>query len=187
MGSRTAIVDVLKIINFLTKQAPYKLFFVHLHRVRYICFNPFVMYEQLKLNNQVCFKMYTASRLVMQAYHPLLEPLGLTYPQYLVLLVLWEQDNQLVGDLSRRLLLDTNTLTPLLKRMESNELIVRTRGIADGRQTLISLTKKGQHLEEAAKDIPAAFERRWQGESPDGQQSAAFVDALDAMVENLKK
>lgn len=145
------------------------------------------MYEQLKLDNQVCFKLYTASRLVTQAYRPLLEPLGLTYPQYLVLLVLWEQDNQLVGELSRRLMLDTNTLTPLLKRMENGELIVRTRGIADGRQTLVSLTKKGLHLEEAAKEIPSTFTRRWQGDPSDERQSATLVTALDTLVENLKK
>lgn len=145
------------------------------------------MYEQLKLDNQVCFKLYTASRLVTQAYRPLLEPLGLTYPQYLVLLVLWEQDNQLVGELSRRLMLDTNTLTPLLKRMENGELIVRTRGIADGRQTLVSLTKKGLHLEEAAKEIPSAFTRRWQDDPSDERQSATLVTALDTLVENLKK
>lgn len=112
------------------------------------------MYDQLKLENQPCFRLYTASRIITQAYRPLLEPLGLTYPQYLVMLVLWERDNQFVGDISRRLQLDTNTLTPLLQRMEKDGLVIRTKGIADGRQTLVSLTKKGLHLEEQAKDIP---------------------------------
>ena len=114
-----------------------------------------MMYPQLKLENQPCFKLYAASRLITQAYRPVLEPLGLTYPQYLVMLVLWERDNLLVGEISRRLQLDSNTLTPLLQRMEKEELVIRTKGIADGRQTLVSLTKKGIRLEEQAKDIPA--------------------------------
>jgi DNA-binding MarR family transcriptional regulator len=108
------------------------------------------MHEALKLDNQPCFKIYTAARQIQQAYRPLLEPMGLTYPQYLVMLVLWEQDNRKVSDIGRCLKLDTNTLTPLLKRMEREGLVVRTHGLVDGRQTLISLTKKGQHLEEQA-------------------------------------
>ena len=120
------------------------------------------MYDQLKLENQVCFRLYTASRTLTQAYRPLLEPLGLTYPQYLVMLVLWERDNQLVGDISRRLMLDSNTLTPLLQRMEKEDLVIRTKGIADGRQTLVSLTKRGARLEEQAKDIPAQMVPVWE-------------------------
>ena len=120
------------------------------------------MYDQLKLENQVCFRLYTASRTLTQAYRPLLEPLGLTYPQYLVMLVLWERDNQLVGDISRRLMLDSNTLTPLLQRMEKEGFIIRTKGIADGRQTLVSLTKRGARLEEQAKDIPAQMVPFWE-------------------------
>lgn len=120
------------------------------------------MYDQLKLENQVCFRLYTASRTLTQAYRPLLEPLGLTYPQYLVMLVLWERDNQLVGDISRRLMLDSNTLTPLLQRMEKEDLVIRTKGIADGRQTLVSLTKRGARLEEQAKDIPAQMAPVWE-------------------------
>ncbi len=145
------------------------------------------MYDQLKLDNQVCFRLYTASRLITQAYRPLLEPLGLTYPQYLVMMVLWEQDNQLVGDLCRRLTLDTNTLTPLLQRMEKEGLVIRTRGIADGRQTLVSLTKKGLHLEEQAKDIPSCLAKNWQGAPIDEQQGAAFVATLDAMINSLRE
>lgn len=145
------------------------------------------MYDQLKLDNQVCFRLYTASRLITQAYRPLLEPLGLTYPQYLVMMVLWEQDNQLVGDLCRHLMLDTNTLTPLLQRMEKEGLVIRTRGIADGRQTLVSLTKKGLHLEEQAKDIPSCLAKSWQSAPIDEQQGIAFVAALDAMINSLKE
>ena len=145
------------------------------------------MYEQLKLDNQVCFRLYTASRLVTQAYRPLFEPLGLTYPQYIVLLALWEKDNQLVGELGHRLMLDTNTLTPILQRMERNGLIVRTRGIADGCQTLVSLTRDGVHLEARAKDIPACLTRTWQGEPMSNEQIAGFIGMLDSMINNLKK
>ena len=77
------------------------------------------MKEQLKLENQLCFRLYTASRLITQAYHPLLSRIGLTYPQYLVMMVLWEQDGQPVNDIAKRLYLETNTVTPLLKRMEA--------------------------------------------------------------------
>ena len=144
------------------------------------------MYEHLKLDNQICFKLYTASRLIVQAYRPLLEPLGLTYPQYLVMLALWEHDNLLVGDLCRRLMLDSNTLTPLLQRMEKEGLVIRTRGIADGRQTLVTLTKKGLHLEEAAKEIPARIAQRLRGESECPEEDATLVGALDKMIESLK-
>ena len=89
------------------------------------------MYGQLKLENQLCFRLYAASRLVTQAYHPFLEELGITYPQYLVLLVLWEQDAQPVNDLARRLHLETNTVTPLLQRMEKEGLVTRKRGKED--------------------------------------------------------
>lgn len=144
------------------------------------------MYEHLKLDNQICFKLYTASRLIVQAYRPLLEPIGLTYPQYLVMLALWEHDNLLVGDLCRRLMLDSNTLTPLLQRMEKEGLVIRTRGIADGRQTLVTLTKKGLHLEEAAKEIPARITQRLRGESECPEEDATLVGALDNMIESLK-
>lgn len=144
------------------------------------------MYDQLKLDNQVCFRLYTASRLVTQAYRPLLEPLGLTYPQYIVMLVLWEQDNLLVSDIAHRLVLDTNTVTPLLQRMEREGLLIRTRGIADGRQTLVSLTSKGKHLEEKAKDIPACLTKAWQSQDAEASHSEAFVETLDAMIRILK-
>ena len=145
------------------------------------------MYDQLKLDNQLCFRLYTASRLVTQAYRPLLEPLGLTYPQYLVMMVLWEQDNQLVGDICRRLMLDTNTLTPLLQRMEKEGLVVRTRGIADGRQTLVSLTRKGIHLEEKAKDVPACMASCMKEEPLSAEKARAAVGILDTMIKNLKR
>ena len=104
------------------------------------------MYDQLKLENQLCFRLYTASRLITQAYRPYFEPLGITYPQYLVLLVLWEQDNLPVSEITSRLMLETNTVTPLLQRMEREGLIVRTRGTVDTRQRMVSLTKQRHPL-----------------------------------------
>ena len=118
------------------------------------------MYGQLKLENQLCFRLYAASRLVTQAYHPFLEELGITYPQYLVLLVLWEQDAQPVNDLARRLHLETNTVTPLLQRMEKDGFVTRTRGKDDGRQVIVSLTERGRELEDRAAAIPAAVGSR---------------------------
>ena len=144
------------------------------------------MHEQLKLGNQLCFRLYTVTRLITQAYRPLLEPLGLTYPQYLVMMVLWEQDNQTVSDIGRRLMLDTNTLTPMLQRMEREGLLVRTHGIADGRQTLVSLTKKGIHLEEQAKDIPECMSQNWQGYNLNNDQINSMVSAVDTLIEGLR-
>ena len=144
------------------------------------------MHEQLKLSNQLCFRLYTVTRLITQAYRPLLDPLGLTYPQYLVMMVLWEQDNQTVGDIGRRLMLDTNTLTPMLQRMEREGLLVRTHGISDGRQTLVSLTKKGIHLEEKAKDIPACMSQNWHGDTLSNDQLNSMVTAIDTLINGMR-
>ena len=86
------------------------------------------MHEELRLDKQICFRLYTAARLITQAYTPMLNELGITYPQYLVLMVLWEQDSQPVNDIAHRLLLETNTVTPLLQRMEKLGIVVRKRG-----------------------------------------------------------
>lgn len=144
------------------------------------------MHEQLKLSNQLCFRLYTVTRLITQAYRPLLDPLGLTYPQYLVMMVLWEQDNQTVGDIGRRLMLDTNTLTPMLQRMEREGLLVRTHGISDGRQTLVSLTKKGIHLEEQAKDIPACMSQNWHGDTLSNDQLNSMVTSIDTLINGMR-
>jgi DNA-binding MarR family transcriptional regulator len=144
------------------------------------------MHEQLKLSNQLCFRLYTVTRLITQAYRPLLDPLGLTYPQYLVMMVLWEQDNQTVGDIGRRLMLDTNTLTPMLQRMEREGLLVRTHGISDGRQTLVSLTKKGIHLEEQAKDIPACMSQNWHGDALSNDQLNSMVNGIDTLINGMR-
>ena len=145
------------------------------------------MYDQLKLDNQICFRLYTASRLITQAYRPLLEPLGLTYPQYLVLMVLWEKDNQLVIDIARRLLLDTNTITPLLKRMETQGLLVRTHGIVDGRQTLVSLTRKGHRLQEQVKNIPSCLSSQLAANGLCADDATTLASTIDRIINTLKK
>jgi MarR family transcriptional regulator, organic hydroperoxide resistance regulator len=110
--------------------------------------------ENLKLKNQLCFPIYAASRLIIRSYQPYLDKLGITYPQYLVLLVLWETDAMTVNNISQKLILNTNTITPLLQRMEKQGLIVRQRSGDDERKVLVSLTEKGQLLKEQAEEIP---------------------------------
>lgn len=107
-------------------------------------------HAELQLDNQICFRLYTAARLITQAYTPMLSELGITYPQYLVLMVLWEKDNQPVNDIAHRLLLETNTVTPLLQRMEKQGIVSRKKGEQDKRQQIVSLTQKGKDLEEKA-------------------------------------
>ena len=109
------------------------------------------------LENQLCFRLYTASRLLTQAYNPLLSEQGLTYPQYLVLLVLWEKDAQPVNTIAKRLFLETNTVTPLLQRMEKDGILTRTKGEKDARQMIVSLSRKGKELQKKLADVPAAM------------------------------
>ena len=109
----------------------------------------------MKLENQLCFPLYAASRHVINLYTPLLKPLGLTYTQYIVFLVLWEQDGVTVGEICDRLLLDNGTLSPLLKKMQQAGYIERNRSAEDDRVVLITLTEAGRALQEQAKDIPA--------------------------------
>lgn len=113
--------------------------------------------DRLRLDNQLCFALYAASGLVTRAYRPLLEPLGLTYPQYLVMLALWEQAPRTVKALGQALELDSGTLTPLLKRLESAGFVTRTRDTQDERRVQIALTDKGEALREKAAEVPAAL------------------------------
>ena len=113
------------------------------------------IYPQLMLGQQICFPLYAAARKVVNAYTPVLKPLGLTYTQYIVFLALWEQGKVTVGDLCRRLYLDCGTLTPLLKKMEESGWIVRCRCRQDERVVYVSVTEEGWQLREAVKDIPA--------------------------------
>lgn len=113
--------------------------------------------ELLKLDNQLCFQLYSASRLMTKLYQPLLKPLDLTYPQYLVMLVLWEMQighKFTVTMLGERLKLDSGTLTPLLKRLEGKRLIIRQRSNEDERQVWVRLTALGESLKQQAKRVP---------------------------------
>ena len=111
-------------------------------------------HEAMKLSNQICFPLYAASRSVISLYTPLLKPLGLTYTQYLVFLVLWEKDGITVGEICSRLMLDNGTLSPLLKKMQQAGYIDRKRSQEDDRIVLITLTEEGKALQERAKEIP---------------------------------
>ena len=110
--------------------------------------------ELLKLDNQLCFPLYAASKEIIRRYKPVLDKLDITYTQYLVLLVLWEQDNVLVKDLGSRLYLDSGTLTPLLKKLESKGYIVRNKGQDDEREVYISLTELGHSIKKEAYNVP---------------------------------
>ena len=113
--------------------------------------------QLLRLDNQICFAVYSAAHAFNRVYKPLLDRLGLTYPQYLVMLVLWERDNVPLKTIGERLFLDSGTLTPLLKRLEAAELIKRTRSKEDERQVLIELTAEGEALREKAKSVPQSI------------------------------
>lgn len=115
------------------------------------------MNDRLHLDNQLCFALYAASRAMTSAYAPLLDELGLTYPQYLVMLVLWERDGERVSQIGERLHLDSATLTPLLKRLEARKLIARKRSTADERVVEVYLTTAGKRLERKASEVPACM------------------------------
>ena len=111
-------------------------------------------HEAMKLENQLCFPLYAAARNVTGLYTPCLKPLGLTYTQYLVFLVLWEKDGIPVGEIGEKLMLDNGTLSPLLKKMEQAGYIERKRSHEDERVVVITLTEAGKALQEKAKDVP---------------------------------
>ena len=110
--------------------------------------------ENLMLDNQLCFALHSTSLLMTKAYKPLLQALGLTYPQYLAMMVLWEEDGLTVGEISSRLLTDPGSLTPLLKRLEAEGLLSRTRSREDERVVVVELTTAGRALQEKAMGIP---------------------------------
>ena len=112
------------------------------------------MEEQLKLDNQLCFPLYSCARKIVASYTPHLKPYGITYTQYIVFLVLWEHGDSNVSFLSEKLYLDSGTLTPLLKKLEKNGYVNRNRDPKDERNVIISLTKKGKDLKNELKDMP---------------------------------
>lgn len=113
----------------------------------------------LALDSQLCFALYATSLAMTKLYKPLLEPLGLTYPQYLVMLVLWEGDGITVSQIGERLALDSGTLTPLLKRLEAAALLQRLRDVTDERRVLLQLTSAGRALQQRAAKVPLAVAR----------------------------
>ncbi|MEJ6020897.1 MarR family winged helix-turn-helix transcriptional regulator [Ramlibacter sp. PS4R-6] len=113
--------------------------------------------EMLHLDNQVCFALYSASLAMTKLYKPLLEEVGLTYPQYLAMLVLWEKDGLMVSEIGERLSLDSGTLTPLLKRLEAAGLVARVRDVQDERRVHITLTAAGRRLKQRAQKIPGCI------------------------------
>ena len=146
------------------------------------------MHAELQLDNQICFRLYTASRLITQAYTPILTALGITYPQYLVLMVLWEKDNQPVNDIAHRLLLETNTITPLLQRMEKLGIVNRKKGEQDKRQQIVSLTKKGKQLEEEAyAKIPSGMGEQLSACPMQSEDYQTLAQDLDSIITTLKK
>jgi len=145
------------------------------------------MEEKFRLENQLCFRLYTASRLITQAYHPLLGEYGLTYPQYLVLLVLWEKDAQPVNDIAKRLLLETNTVTPLLKRMETEGILTRTKGEKDARQMIVTLTKKGRDLQKKLTNVPETVGSAVLCESVTPEAVPGLFCMLDDIINKLKQ
>lgn len=132
--------------------------------------------DPLSLDRQVCFPLYAATNLLNRLYGPVLGELGLTYPQYLVMLVLWEQQPQTVGALGARLYLDSGTLTPLLKRMEVSGFVTRTRDPDDERRVMIGLTDKGRALRKQALHVPETMAN---GYKPEG------IEDLRESVRNL--
>jgi DNA-binding MarR family transcriptional regulator len=142
-------------------------------------------YEQLKLENQLCFPVYAASRLIIREYQPHLDKLGITYPQYLVLLVLWEVKTITVNEISRKLILNTNTITPLLKRMESQKLITRQRSSDDERKVIIKLTSKGEKMQAEASKIPAMLSTELINDSMNVMELVALKEKLCALIKHL--
>ncbi len=138
--------------------------------------------QTARLDDQLCFALYTASRAVTAAYRPLLDELGITYPQYLVLLVLWEEEHCSVGHLGHRLHLDSGTLSPLLKRLENSGLVVRQRAAADERRVEVTVTPAGRALQARAACIP---ERLLQSSNTSEGDLAALRDVLRGLVDHL--
>lgn len=136
--------------------------------------------DPLALDRQLCFQFYAASNLVIRHYRPVLSELGLTYPQYLVMLVLWEQDGVSVGDICARLHLDSGTVTPMLKRMASLGLLERSRDPDDERRVLVMLTVEGQALRARAVSVPEIMSK---GQDPN--DLAELREVLSEVVKSL--
>ncbi|MDI1221806.1 MULTISPECIES: MarR family winged helix-turn-helix transcriptional regulator [Acinetobacter] len=141
-------------------------------------------YSNLNLDHQLCFLVYSTNLALNQLYRKLLTPLGLTYPQYLVMLVLWEKDGLTVSEIGEKLFLESSTLTPLLKKLQSNGLVNRERSTKDERQVIISLTAAGHALKLKAVDIPLQVA---QASACDLDSITQLKDLLSNLRENISK
>ncbi|NSL53491.1 MarR family winged helix-turn-helix transcriptional regulator [Uliginosibacterium aquaticum] len=141
--------------------------------------------DPLRLEQQLCFPLYAASRLVTRLYQPLLEPLGLTYPQYIVLMILWEESPCSVSRIGERALLASNTLTPLLKRLEQQGLVQRSRAAHDERVVTIALTEAGQALRRDCACVPAKLYQQVGYPLDEARQLKAQLDTLLARLASL--
>lgn len=144
-------------------------------------------YEQLRLENQLCFPVYAASRLIIREYQPFLDKLGITYPQYLVMMILWEGDGMPVNDIAKKLILNTNTITPLLKRMEQQGIIRRRRSGKDERKVIVRLTTRGKQLQEEAAVIPEQLASRLAEGELKVDDLIRLKETLESMITSLSK
>lgn len=142
-----------------------------------------IKYDNLKLENQLCFSLYALSREIIKLYKPILDELKLTYTQYLVMLVLWEEGKATVKHLGNRLHLDSGTLTPLLKKLENAGFINRYRYVEDDRVVIAELTIKGEELQEKAKNIPGKILCSMNIEE---EKVKKLKNELDEVLDNLK-
>lgn len=140
------------------------------------------MNDMLKLRNQLCFPLYACAKEVVRQYMPLLEPLGLTYTQYIAMMVLWEHKSISIRDIGKLLYLDSGTLTPMLKKMEKAGLITRSRSKDDERVVIITITQKGEELYDAASEIPIKMSQCVKIDSEEAQQ---LYTLLNKMIENF--
>ena len=144
-------------------------------------------YEQLRLDNQVCFRLYTAARLIVQSYQPFLSRLGITYTQYLALMAFWEKSPLKVSELSSKLKLDSNTTTPLITRLEAQGLVKREKGKEDGRETIVSLTAKGKELEKEAATVPSCLTGRLHSCGIQDETIIDMIPCLDELISKLEE
>lgn len=145
-------------------------------------------YEQLKLENQLCFPLYALSRLITREYQPYFDKIGITYPQYLVFMVLWEHESGLtVNEISKKLILNTNTVTPLLKRMEQEGFVERRRSQDDERKVEISLTQSGKDMRVKAAEIPLKLAAKIMAGPLSQTELAALKENICKVIDYLNK
>lgn len=144
------------------------------------------MYENLKLENQLCFRVYSASKSIVRLYGPLLTDIGLTYPQYLVMIVLWEHKKLAFKEISSKLKMKTGTLTPILNKMESSGYLEKVKDEKDDRKIYIAITEKGLELEDKAKDIPKKIGERLHLSEEEFLKYLNEFDQLVKKIDNIE-